>query len=132
MKRMFGLSVILLLCGCGEVEEREPIPIAEAIAGRAGYAYSPYTGESLDVRGKRAGLAMIDVSDELARKLIVPWVEPELGVNMPYAVPVPGRYGYVFNPFTGKMVDVRGVPEGMVVTDPNGPSPDHRFRIAPK
>ncbi len=132
MKRMLVPCASLLLCACGEEDEHAPIPTAEPIPGKAGYIYSPYTGKELDVRGKRPGLAIIDVSDELAKKLIVPWVTPEIGVNMPYAVPVPGWRGYVFNPFTGNPVDVRDVPAETVVTDPNDRNSAHRFKIAPE
>ena len=44
------------------------------------------------------------------------------------AVPVPGKPGFVFNPFTNAPVDVRGIPPGTLVRDPND-VPDHHFRV---
>jgi|TARA_B110000495_G_C22968868_1_gene568468 hypothetical protein len=45
------------------------------------------------------------------------------------AVAIPGKPGFVFNPWTNKAVDVRGVPGGMLVRDPNDGNPDHKFRV---
>lgn len=41
----------------------------------------------------------------------------------------PSRPGFVMNPFTNNMVDVRGVPAGTKVRDPSDPNPDHIFRV---
>jgi hypothetical protein len=37
--------------------------------------------------------------------------------------------GYVFNPWTNKAVDVRGIPSGTLIRDPNDGNPDHKFRV---
>ncbi|MFT5905089.1 MAG: hypothetical protein ACI9E1_000679 [Cryomorphaceae bacterium] len=42
---------------------------------------------------------------------------------------VPGKPGFVFNPFTNGMVDLRGIPAGTKVRDPSDPNPDHIFRV---
>jgi hypothetical protein len=42
---------------------------------------------------------------------------------------IPGKPGYVSNPFTGGDVDVRGIPPGALVRDPNDQNPDHTFRV---
>jgi len=44
-----------------------------------------------------------------------PTVKP---VTYPYAVSVPNKPGFVFNPYTQSKVDVRGLPSGTLVTDP--------------
>lgn len=46
-----------------------------------------------------------------------------------YASKVPGKAGYVFNPFTQNQVDVRGIPSGTLVRDPNDSNPSHKFRV---
>jgi hypothetical protein len=38
--------------------------------------------------------------------------------NLPYGRPS-RTYGYVFSPFTGQLVDVRGIPRGAKVVDPS-------------
>ena len=46
-----------------------------------------------------------------------------------YAIQIPGKEGFVFNPFTNNPVDVRGIPSGTLVRDPQDPNPDHKFRV---
>lgn len=45
------------------------------------------------------------------------------------AVPIPGKEGFVFNPFTNDPVDVRAIPSLTLVRDPNDPDPEHKFRV---
>jgi hypothetical protein len=48
----------------------------------------------------------------------------------PRAIPIPGKEGYVFNPHTNNPVDVRGIPSGTLVEDPQDPNGSkHRFRV---
>mgnify|MGYP001827734096 CR=1 FL=1 len=49
--------------------------------------------------------------------------------NYPYALPIPGKDGFVFNPYTNNPVDVRGIPSGTLVRDPQDPNADHKFRV---
>ncbi|MEN8848394.1 MAG: hypothetical protein ABF377_10030 [Akkermansiaceae bacterium] len=60
--------------------------------------------------------------------------DPEMPKPLPKskyktAKATPGKPGYVTNPFTGGNVDVRGIPPGSLVRDPNDPNPDHKFRM---
>jgi hypothetical protein len=45
------------------------------------------------------------------------------------AIPIPGKEGFVFNPFTNNPVDVRGIPSGTLVRDPQDPNETHKFRV---
>lgn len=48
----------------------------------------------------------------------------------PVAAAVPGKPGFVFSPFNNKVVDVRGVASGKVVSDPNYPMEEKKwFRV---
>jgi hypothetical protein len=43
---------------------------------------------------------------------------------------VPGKEGYVFSPFNNKLIDVRGIPSGTLVSDPTYPeSAKKHFRV---
>ena len=42
---------------------------------------------------------------------------------------IPGKEGFVFNPYTNNPVDVRGIPSGTLVRDPQDPNKDHKFRV---
>lgn len=46
----------------------------------------------------------------------------------PKATAIPGKAGHVFNPYTNDPVDVRGIPSGSLVTDPND-AESRKFRV---
>ena len=50
-------------------------------------------------------------------------------VTYPYATKVPNRPGFVYNPYTRNQVDVRGIPQGTLVLDPNDNDSTHKFRV---
>lgn len=45
------------------------------------------------------------------------------------AMPIPGKPGFVYNPWTNRSVDVRGIPSGTLIRDPNDGDPTHKFRV---
>lgn len=45
------------------------------------------------------------------------------------ALKIPGKPGYVYNPWTNGSVDVRGIPSGELVVDPTDSNPNHKFRV---
>lgn len=47
----------------------------------------------------------------------------------PTAKKIPGKDGLVFNPWTNKTVDVRGIASGTLIRDPNDGNPAHKFRV---
>ena len=46
-----------------------------------------------------------------------------------FAAPVPGKAGFVYNPYTKNQVDVRGIPSGTKVRDPHDSNPAHIFKV---
>lgn len=46
---------------------------------------------------------------------------PPLRTDYQYALPVPGRKGWVYNPYTNRPVDVRGVGSGRLIYDERDP-----------
>jgi hypothetical protein len=49
--------------------------------------------------------------------------------DFPKGISIPGKDGFVFNPYNNNPVDVRGIPPGTLVRDPQDPDPDHKFRV---
>ncbi len=49
--------------------------------------------------------------------------------NYPTASAVPGKAGFVFNPYTHSIVDVKGIGSGKLVKDPEDADPTHKFRV---
>lgn len=50
--------------------------------------------------------------------------------EFPTGRPVPGKAGFVFSPYNDKMIDVRGVPPGTIVSDPTFPASEKKhFRV---
>lgn len=56
------------------------------------------------------------------KKVVVPKV-------VKFASSVPGKPGFVFNPYTHNQVDVRGIPSGTKVRDPHDANPAHVFKV---
>ncbi|MGB0775273.1 MAG: hypothetical protein ACPGUY_05470, partial [Akkermansiaceae bacterium] len=63
------------------------------------------------------------------RDPVTPPKPPTQKKNYPTAAAVPGRDGYVFNPFTNNIVDVRGIASGKLVRDPDDADASHKFRV---
>lgn len=51
---------------------------------------------------------------------------------VPVAKAVEGRPGYVFSPFSGKVVDVRGIPKMTLVQDPDFPIEEKKYFRVPE
>lgn len=52
--------------------------------------------------------------------------------EIPMAVAVEGRPGYVTSPFNAKVIDVRDIPPGTLVADPTFPTEEKKFfRVPP-
>lgn len=50
--------------------------------------------------------------------------------GIPTAKPIEGQPGFVFSPYNDKVVDVRGMPSGMLVADPTFPASEKKhFRV---
>ncbi|MDG1356778.1 MAG: hypothetical protein P8P36_01135 [Akkermansiaceae bacterium] len=66
------------------------------------------------------------------------WTEPNAANSAPVAATkskyptaaaVPGKPGFVFNPYTHNIVDVKGIGSGRLCRDPEDPDPNHKFRV---
>ena len=56
---------------------------------------------------------------------VIPATKPKY----PTASAVPGKPGFVFNPYTHNIVDVKGIASGKLVRDPEDSDPSHKFRV---
>ncbi|MFK7909886.1 MAG: hypothetical protein AB8F34_04710 [Akkermansiaceae bacterium] len=54
---------------------------------------------------------------------------PPVKPKYPTAAAVPGKPGFVFNPYTHNIVDVKGIGSGKLVRDPEDNDPTHKFRV---
>ena len=55
-------------------------------------------------------------------------IEPNL-TTPPTAKFLESRPGFLFNPYTGNIVDVRGLASGLLVRDPEDPDKAHTFYV---
>jgi hypothetical protein len=84
----------------------------------------------------RAGMQTERPWDALAKQqyekenqVTPPRIDPN-PVGVPTAKWAPGQVGKkVINPYTGRLVDVEGIPASTKVRDPNDPDPTHIFRV---
>ena len=94
---------------------------------KKGFFISPYNQEEIEAIGVISGSK---VTDSDGNELLVPSFEESPVKLYPIGAPVPGRPGYALNPYTQNEVDVRGIPKGSLVQDPNDPEGKvHRFRV---
>lgn len=115
--RLLASCLILLLVGCDE-EPRTPPPYVPPAADAEAAEDAPASGEPLPF--PLDGPAPEPPSAEAFQT-------DQSGV--PIAVPVPGKQGFVFSPYNSRIVDVRGIPSGTLVADPNYPASEKkRFR----
>lgn len=102
-----------------------PAPTDQTVANDAGQKQL----EEARLRLENGGLPTNSVNGQL------PTVDPSAGqvpstpATYPYATSVPGKQGFVFNPYTKNQVDVRGIPSGTLVRDPNDADAGHKFRV---
>ncbi|MFC4991142.1 hypothetical protein [Rubritalea tangerina] len=67
---------------------------------------------------------------EVQKEVVAKATEPEeVEARTPVAERVPGRSNYVFNPYTGSVVDVSGIESGKLVRDPADPDMSHVFYV---
>ncbi len=57
-----------------------------------------------------------------------PTIPTTPATSYPVALPIPGKPGYVYNPYNNNPVYVQGIPSGKTVRDPKDPNTDHVFR----
>lgn len=116
-----GAAVVLAISGCGEAEEDAGAPAvgadgsetrtgaatpsATAAAGRSEAPAKLPRGEGRTPDGRKA--------PETVRE----------------GIPIPGKPGFIFNPWTNNPTDVRGIPAGTLVRDPQDPDKSHKFRV---
>ena len=55
----------------------------------------------------------------------------EKRADYPVAIKAPGREGYVLSPFNNKLIDVKGMPSGTLVSDPTYPESAKKFFRVP-
>lgn len=71
-----------------------------------------------------------DPSDSGVDALTTPPKNTTPPKSHPVAASVPGKPGYVFSPYNNKVVDVRNIPSGTLVSDPSYPREDKKhFRV---
>ena len=93
--------------------------------------------EALKEAEKRNGLDNAGVTDpngDGAEKPIIDSTDKPIDKpapkNHPTAAAVPGKPGFVFSPFNNKVVDVKGIPSGTLVADPQYPASEKKhFRV---
>ncbi|GAA5484690.1 hypothetical protein [Haloferula sargassicola] len=58
--------------------------------------------------------------------------KPATPVAIPVAEPAEGKPGYIVSPFSGKLVDVRGIAAGTLVQDPDFPAEEKKYFRVPE
>lgn len=86
----------------------------------------PRTVNSPDQKALRNTIPPIP--EQTTKNVVTPDI-PKLPASYPVAIPIPGKPGYVFNPYNNNPVYVEGIPSGKTVLDPADPNQDHKFKV---
>ena len=116
LKRLrFILLFILALCSCDDPEPlaKEPVKVTDPLeeVGKI------LTGDPQD-------------KPKPEKEPAAP-VQPVEAV-IPVAEVVPGKPGFVFSPYNGKLVDVKGIDAGVLVADPAFPPEEKKYFRVPE
>ena len=87
------------------------------------------SGQQSETREAQDRVRDGEVDTDPATNAQGPTSDPPPRQDYRVAIPIPGKEGFVFNPFTNDPVDVRAIPPGTLVRDPNDPDPEHKFRV---
>lgn len=108
------VALVSLSCQKNDGETPDGKPAASTHQGKA--SNSPVAGPS----DPESESLVTKSSERPAKKEKTIWV----------AEPVDGKPGYVKSPFSGKIIDVKGIPAGTLVADPTFPAAEKKhFRV---
>ena len=122
--RIAAVMLIMAPTGCRKGDE-DPQPRGDPSRPVAGNGTNPYGAPDLK------GYVPVQPGRQAPGGELPPGNRPaqEGKRDYPVAVRVPGKRGFVFNPYTNGLVDVRGISPGTLVKDPEDPEPTHMFRL---
>ena len=93
-------------------------------------AVEKWLTENVDGPAKRPDAAASTTTDPARQAEPENHPEPTPG-TYPVAVAVDGRPGFVTSPFTGKIIEVNGVPSGTLIADPSCPAGEKKYFRVP-
>ena len=119
-----GIMLVMASVGCRQAEEGSVATQVEIDAEDGRVVRAPAVTPTVQ---PRAGETPAKLPREEGR---IPDGRPAATRRGRYrvAVPIPGKPGFGFNPHTNNSVDLRGLPSGTLVRDPQDPDECHKFR----
>lgn len=118
------MLLVPALAGCRKSGENREVPVGEG---------EPVVGEEANPYGVPGptDYQPVPAGPETAGEGLPPSGGRAVEDNpkTPVAIAIPGKPGFVFNPYTNHPVDVRGIPSKTLVRDPQDPDKSHKFRV---
>ena len=131
---IFGLTLIVLTsCGTNSYYQNDtPIDSIEGLQaeGDAATAEEALTEEELSLQSINQKLEQRRLEMQRQREAAAQ-TQSANTAKYPTAIKVPGRDGFVTSPYTGKVMDVRNIPSGKLVSDPDYPKSSKKFFYIP-
>ncbi len=138
MKNTFVLLSLLFLTSCivrpaNDMPSSESGSIDDILLGEG------VVDEELDAEAGEADMDLLDINAKLeerrrqmeAKKAAEKSTAPPVKGIYPTAAKVPNKNGFVLSPYTQKILDVRSIPSGKLVSDPDYPKSSKKFFYIP-
>ena len=121
----FGVtSLAVVIIGLSGCDRDDPIPTPEQVTKNPLKEVDKIIAEVEGVRRKDP-VKVVETAEPNAP------AEEKKSPEIPLALPVKDKPGFVISPYNGKWIDVTGMPEGELVADPGFPAEAKKFLRVP-
>ncbi len=120
---------MLVSCADTPPEVLYPEPQPLPVVNKKPPVVEPYVAKLPDEELPNGYEPSVDRYDPSAPPALEKNVKKEKPHKLLTAEKVPGRPGFVLNPYNQNMVDVQGIPSGIKIRDPHDPDESHVFLV---
>jgi hypothetical protein len=128
---MAGIAVLVVAAVLAVVSSNKSATVPNQPPGAAVATAAPPATEAPSNRSAPSAEAGANTRLSAPNKPAPPQHKPPKPAEYPTAKALPDREGFVLSPYTNKIIDVRGLPSGTLVADPEFSTQDKKFFRVP-